>query len=93
MTDRSQPAGAPGTADAHTVRLTVNPDNDHVRNAVTDATFCRYLRRAHNGAVTTGDTWSEFVSAGCGTRTNVSIRVLAVEGGTHVGRETIFEWG
>lgn len=85
------PPGSGGT-DAGTVGLAVEPDSDRVRDAVAEASYRRYLRRAREGPVTAGDTWAEFVSGGCGARTPVTIRVLAVEGGERVGRGTAFEW-
>lgn len=88
MTDCSPPP----EGDADTVQVTVEPDSDRVRDAVADAAFCRYLRHAHEGAIADGDEWAEFVNAGCGSQMSVSICVLAVEGGTRVGRETTFEW-
>lgn len=78
--------------DAHTVRLTIDPDAEDVRERCSDAGFERYLRRAHDGAVAAGDCWNEFVSDGCGLRTDVTICVRAVEGGSRIGPRTTFEW-
>ncbi|WP_232700752.1 hypothetical protein [Halobacterium wangiae] len=87
MTDRQ----APDSGDADAVRVAVDPDTEHVRDAVTDPTFSRYLQRVHEGSVVVGDTWTEFVNDGCGSQTSVSFRVVAVEGGTRVGPGTDLE--
>lgn len=87
MTDRRRVS----EKDADTVRVTVEPNSERVRDAVADPAFRRYLRRAHEGPVAAGNEWAEFVNAGCGSRTSVSVTVVAVEGGTRVGRETSFE--
>lgn len=77
--------------DADIVRIAVDPKIERVQDAVADPTFRRYLRRAREGPVAAGDEWAEFVSAGCGSQTVVSVRVVTVEGGTQVGPETTFE--
>lgn len=88
MSDESTPSDGSVDAEADTVRVAVEDDSGRVRNVEVDASFRRYLRRAHRGPVEVGDEWSEFVNGGCGTQAPVTVRVLAVESGTRVGRHT-----
>lgn len=74
------------------VRVAVEPDTPRVRESVTNPSFSRYLRYAHEEPIAVGDTWTTFVSGGCGSQTSVSIRVKGVKGGTCVDEETSFEW-
>lgn len=62
---------------------------DHlVHDRIQERPFLSYLRRVHGGEVSVGDEWTEFVNCGCGTTTDVVVRVEAVEGGQVFGEET-----
>jgi len=53
-------------------------------------TYRRYLARAHETAAE-GDEWTEFVSRGCGSPVDVTLRVARVEGGSRLDPETTVE--
>jgi len=65
---------------------------DHlVHERIHERPFGTYLRRVHGGPVTEGDEWAEFVNCGCGTTTDVVLRVEAVEGGERLGEQTAID--
>ena len=63
-------------------------ENHIVHERIQERPFRTYLRRVHSGPVTEGDEWSEFVNCGCGTTTDVLLRVEAVDGGDRIDEET-----
>lgn len=69
-----------GFADEHLVHDRIRADP-----------FLGYLRRVHAGDVTAGEEWTEFVNCGCGTTTDVVLRVESAEGGTALGATTDVE--
>ncbi|WP_435116251.1 hypothetical protein [Halolamina sp. C58] len=75
---------------ADRVVLTVEPDDDGTVAALDSDRYRAFLRRAHAGPVGVGDEWAEFVSRGCGSTRDVTLRVAAVEGGEEVGAGTAF---
>ncbi len=78
--------------EAATVVVSYGPAAERIGEALEEPSYRRYLRRAHEGPVAPGEEWTEFVSGGCGSRTEVSLRVGAVEDGSRVGEETEFEF-
>ncbi|MFW5938891.1 MAG: hypothetical protein ACOCSD_04615 [Halolamina sp.] len=72
------------------VTLSFSPADDRTAAALDADRFRTYLRRANAGSVAVGDEWAEFVSRGCGSTRDVTVRVTAVEGGDAVGEETTF---
>lgn len=78
--------------EATTVVLSYSPATSRVREAIGEGSYRGYLRRARAGEVAPGEEWAEFVSRGCGSTADVSLRVVAVEGGSRVGAETEFEF-
>lgn len=80
-------------ADAARVVLAIEPATERTFAAVSTPSFRRYLRRAHGGPTTAGDVWREFVNGGCGTGTEVELRVTAVEDGDRLGGRTALEFG
>ena len=72
------------------VTLAVSPGDDRTVEAVGSERYRAYLRRAHEGPVTVGAEWAEFVSRGCGSTRDVTLSVESVEGGTEIGEETAF---
>jgi len=97
----ADPAGLdadPDGPDADSDGLDADPaegdgfDERHlVHERIHERPFRAYLVRVHGGPVTEGDEWSEFVNCGCGTTTDVTLRVEAVEGGTRLGEATVVE--
>ncbi|MFB6207455.1 MAG: hypothetical protein ABEJ05_13120 [Haloglomus sp.] len=53
---------------------------DRVHDALMDETFLTSFRRRHD-VVREGDRFEEFVSRGCGTPRDVTLRAASVEGG------------
>lgn len=72
------------------VTLAVSPGDDRTVEAVDSERYRAYLRRAHAGPVTVGEEWAEFVSRGCGSTRDVTLRVESVETGEEIGEETEF---
>lgn len=70
--------GDAGTAAADVV-VSFAPADDRTADELDAASYRRYLTRAHAGPVAVGDEWEEFVSRGCGTRRDVTLRVEAVD--------------
>ncbi|MFB6224149.1 MAG: hypothetical protein ABEH86_10825 [Haloarcula sp.] len=63
-------------------------DTDWILDELRDDSYQQYLRRVHDGPVSVGEEWTEFVSCGCATPQDVVLRVERVEGGTELGQET-----
>lgn len=63
-------------------------DTDWLLAELRKASYQKYLRRVHEGAVAVGDEWPEFVSCGCATPQDVVLRVERVEGGTDLADTT-----
>jgi hypothetical protein len=64
-------------------------EDDHiVHENVHERPFRTYLGRAHEGSVAVGDEWAEFVNCGCGSTTDVLLRVEDVSGGDALGEST-----
>lgn len=77
---------------AEAIVVSYSPATDGVRAELTNASYRGYLRRAHGGEVIPGEEWAEFVSRGCGSRADVTLRIEAVEGGSRLGADTAFEF-
>jgi hypothetical protein len=75
---------------ARRVTLTYTPVGERTTAELDEESYRAYLRRARRGAVSVGDQWAEFVSTGCGTTQDVTLRVSSVEGGSAVGPTTEF---
>lgn len=75
---------------ASRVTLSLSPGDDRTVDAVDSQRYRAYLRRAHEGAVSVGTEWVEFVSRGCGSTRDVTLRVESVEGGEEIGEGTAF---
>lgn len=78
---------------ASRVILSVSPPGERTAEALDTPSYRSYLRRTRAGPVTVGDEWEEFVSSGCGTTRDVTLRVLSAEGGEAIDEETelVFE--
>lgn len=63
-------------------------DTDWILDELRSDSYQQYLRRVHDGPVSVGEEWAEFVSCGCATPQDVVLRVERVEGGTELGQET-----
>lgn len=74
------------------VTLTYAPTDERVAEAIGADRYRSYLRRAHGGRVSVGDEWDEFVSCGCGTTRDVTLRVESTDGGEIVDEGTEFEF-
>ena len=72
------------------VTLSAVPDDDRTRAAIDTGRYRQYLRRAHAGPVAVGDEWAEFVSRGCGSTRDVTLRVVSVTGGERIDEGTAF---
>lgn len=77
-------------ATATRVLLSFAPPDERTAEALDTERYRAYLRRAHSGPVAVGDEWDEFVSRGCGSTRDATLRVEDVEGGETVGEETAF---
>lgn len=84
--------GHPHQATAETVELTFSPTDPWTTEALQEHSFRAYLHRVHEGDVTVGDTWEEFVNCGCGKTRDVVLRVHTVHGGSRIGPATTFEF-
>lgn len=62
--------------------LAENTNDEHYR---------LYLRRAHEGPVSVGEEWEEFVNCGCASPEDVILRVDEIEGGSEIGPGTAIE--
>lgn len=60
----------------------------HTRSNLETDSYRRYLRTSKAGTATVGDEWEEFVSGGCGSTTDLVLRIEAVKGGDRIGEET-----
>lgn len=67
------------------------PTDSLVHERIQERSFRTYLRRVHAGEVTPGAEWAEFVNCGCGSVTDVVIRVDGLVGGSVLGDETEVE--
>ncbi|WP_254821736.1 hypothetical protein [Haloglomus halophilum] len=96
MSEATDTAGATGIATS--VRLTYDegeyPEDVRgwVHEGVTDETFLASFRRRHD-TMAEGEIFDEFVSCGCGSPRDVTLRVVAVDGGPRVdeGTELVVE--
>lgn len=74
---------------ASSVTLSVAPaDDEDVADGIAADSFRAYLRKAHDGPVQLGEEWAEFVNCGCGSRKDVTLRVVSITGGTAIGEGT-----
>lgn len=72
------------------VHLSFVPTDDRIGEALDKRHYRSYLRRSRQGPVDVGDEWDEFVSRGCGSTRDVTLRVESIEGGDEIGEETEF---
>lgn len=77
---------------ASQVSIAYTPADERTAKELNAESYRSYLRRARRGPVSVEEEWSEFVSTGCGTTQDVTLRVTAVEGGAAVGPNTEFEF-
>lgn len=70
------------------VVLAFSPPDERTADALDADSYRSYLRRTRSGPVSVGAEWDEFVSRGCGTTRDVTLRVRSVQGGTELGEET-----
>lgn len=66
-------------------------DSEWLRENMLEATYRRYLRRAHAGPVSVGDEWEEVVNCGCASPEDVMLRVEEIAGGSAIGSETTID--
>lgn len=78
------------TRPASRVVVAISPADDKTRESLETDRYRAYLRRTHAGPVTVGDEWSEFVSCGCGSTRDVTLRVESVTGGNGIDENTEF---
>lgn len=78
------------STDSTTLVVSFSPTDSRIAEALAAPSYRAYLRRTRRGNVTVGDEWEEFVSGGCGTTHEVSLRVESVTGGTSIDDETEF---
>lgn len=76
--------------DATRVIISFSPSDDRTAEALDARSYRSYLHRARQGPVTVGDEWEEFVSRGCGTTRDVTLRVESLIEGESIGEETEF---
>ena len=62
---------------------------DRIDSKLDTDSYRGYLRTTKAGTITVGDKRAEFVSGGCGSMTDVVLRVEAIEGGHRMGEETV----
>lgn len=62
-----------------------------IEEQVAKPSYERYLKRVHDGRVSVGDEWAEFVSRGCGSPRDVHVVVERVEGGDVLGPDTTID--
>lgn len=77
---------------AREVTLSYRPADERTAKELDAKSYRSYLRRARRGPLSVDEEWSEFVSTGCGTTQDVTLRVTAVEGGSAVGPSTEFRF-
>lgn len=75
---------------ASRVTVSFEPSDESTAAALDTDRYRSFLRRSHAGPVGAGDEWAEFVSRGCGSTRDVTLRVESVDGGGAVGEETAF---
>jgi len=78
------------SSDASRVVLVFSPVDDRTAAALDARSYRAYLRRTRSGPVSVGERWDEFVSCGCGTTRDVTLRVASVLGGGSIGDGTEF---
>ncbi|UPM44658.1 hypothetical protein [Halocatena salina] len=83
----SQERSSTGDADRITVTYPATASG-HIRSPLETDSYRRYLRMSKTGTTSVGEEWEEFVSGGCGSTTDVVLRVAAIEGGDCIGEET-----
>ncbi|SDR10075.1 hypothetical protein SAMN05216278_3622 [Halopelagius longus] len=73
--------------------LSFSPPDERTADALDADAYRSYLRRTRSGPVSVGAEWDEFVSRGCGSTRDVTLRVESVRGGELLGEETelVFE--
>ena len=72
------------------VRLSFEPTDESTAAALDTDRYRSFLRRSHAGPISVGEEWAEFVSRGCGSTRDVTLRVESVDGGGEVGDGTVF---
>jgi hypothetical protein len=72
------------------VRLSFEPTDESAAAALDTDRYRSFLRRSHAGPISVGEEWAEFVSRGCGSTRDVTLRVESVDGGGEVGDGTVF---
>lgn len=80
------------TSAATRVVLSFVPADERTAAALDSERYRAYLQRAHSGSVSVGEEWAEFVSRGCGSTRDVTLRVESTTGGEVVGEGTEFEF-
>lgn len=79
-------------ANATRVVLAYAPAEDDIAEGLDADAFRAYLRKAHGGPVALGDEWEEFVSCGCGSRKDVTLKVVSITGGEAIDEGTAIEY-
>lgn len=74
---------------ADEVVVSFAPADGRTASELDAPSYRRYLTWAHEGPVAVGDEWAEFVSCGCGSTRDVTLRVEAADGDA-VDAETAF---
>lgn len=90
MSDRTP---SESSESASRVVLSFSPPDERTADALDADAYRSYLRRTRSGPVAVGAEWDEFVSGGCGTTRDVTLRVESVQGGAVLDEETelVFE--
>ncbi|MFC6825042.1 hypothetical protein [Halopelagius fulvigenes] len=90
MSDRTS---SKSSGSASRVVLSFSPPDERTADALDADSYRSYLRRTRSGPASVGAEWDEFVSGGCGTTRDVTLRVESVRGGEEIGEETelVFE--
>lgn len=84
------PADRADAATATTVVLSYAPATERVATALSAESYRTYLCRTRRGPVAVGDEFGEFVSCGCGTTRDITLRVEDTVDGAVVTNETRF---
>lgn len=72
------------------VTLSFEPTDESTAAALDTDRYRSFLRRSHAGPVAVGDEWEEFVSRGCGSTRDVTLRVESLDGGGEIDGGTMF---
>jgi hypothetical protein len=84
--------GFDGTRGASRVVVSFSPVDDRITDSLAEPSYRSYHRRAHSGPIAAGDQWAEFVSCGCGTTRDVTLRVESTDDDViHEATEFVFE--